>query len=262
MKRKKSEAVEWLEFDLLSGIPGLFHGVFLRHGGVSKGPYTSLNAGGGSADDPSSISENLKRIQACAEVERLIGCHQCHGVEVARVSATTPPFIEACDGLITQEEEMGLVTRHADCQAALIYDPVHRAIANIHCGWRGNVQNIYAHAVAKMRAEFDSQPKDLLVGISPSLGPEASEFKNYREELPDSFLAFQIKPTYFDLWEIARDQLTKLGILPEHLEIAAISTYAHPEDFFSYRRDKETGRHASVITLKRVSTKQRKILRG
>ena len=139
--------------------------------------------------------------------------------------------------------------KHADCQAAIFYDPVHHAVSCVHAGWRGNVQNIYAHAIAFMAGKFHSQPADILVCISPSLGPHFSEFKNYKTEFPESFWPFQIRPNYFNLWEISRTQLQECGILPHHIEIASICTYANEQDFFSYRRDKVTGRNATVVAL-------------
>jgi polyphenol oxidase len=143
--------------------------------------------------------------------------------------------------------------RWNDCQAAILYDPIHRALANVHAGWRGNVQNIYRTAVQKMVHSFGSKPQDLLVGISPSIGPKHAEFKNYKSEFPEEFWEFQVKPTYFDLWQIARHQFESSGVLAHHIQIAEICTFDHPSDYFSYRRDKTTGRHATVAMLKPFS---------
>ena len=141
--------------------------------------------------------------------------------------------------------------KHADCQAAIFYDPEHRAIANVHCGWRGNVQNIYRETVREMRRHFASRPENILVAISPSLGPEKAEFINFKKELPEAFLPYQVKPTYFDLWAISRMQLESEGILSHHIQIASICTYSHPEDYFSFRRDNRvTGNHGTVAVLR------------
>lgn len=245
MQRKKKGEVEWLEFDLLAEIPELVHGVFLRGGGVSGAPFHSLNAGGGSGDNPLNVDENRKIIQDTLGLPSLISGHQKHGVNIA----CPQDDLSDCDGLLTEQPGIGLIIKHADCQAAIFYDPIHRAVANVHCGWRGNVQNIYAAAVKAMQAKMGSRPEDLLVCISPSLGPDVSEFKNYKTELPESFWPFQIKPTYFNLWEISRHQLLECGILPHHIEIASLCTYAHKQDFFSYRRDKVTGRNATIVAI-------------
>lgn len=245
MKRKKSGAIEWLEFELLQDIPEIVHGVFLRHGGVSHPPFHSLNMGLG--DDPLAVIENQRRICTILGISELIHGKLVHGKHLEIVENEVPA--ECCDGLITQTKGVGLLTSHADCQAAIFYDPIHKAIANVHAGWRGNVQNIYREAVLKMEHAIGTKPEDLLVCISPSLGPDASEFKNYREELPSSFLPYQFKPYHFNLWEIARDQLEDAGVLPHHIEIACLCTFQQSQDFFSYRRDKVTGRNATIIAL-------------
>jgi YfiH family protein len=248
MIRKKSGEMEWLEFEIFADIPGLVHGTFLRHGGVSEGPYGSLNAGGGTKDDENNITENRRRIRNALNIEHTVGAYQVHGDGVERIWEGNQEVGE-CDGLITDKSRIGLMIKHADCQAAIFYDPVHKALANVHCGWRGNVKNIYRRAVQKMAHTFGTKPQDLLVGISPSLGPEHSEFINYRTELPEEFWGFQVRPHYFDLWAIARHQLEQCGVQSSHIEIAGVCTWENAQDYFSYRRDKISGRHATVAML-------------
>jgi polyphenol oxidase len=248
MIRKKKDGLEWLEFDLLVDIPGLIHGIFLRHGGVSEGPYCSLNIGGGTGDDPNKIAENRRRLFEALNVQRWVGGKQMHGNEVAFIEDPNQPARE-CDALITNRKDIGLMIKHADCQAAIFYDPVHQAIANVHSGWRGNVKNIYGATIKKMMKVFGSKPEDLLVGISPSLGPDRAEFINYKVELPEEFWRFQIRPQYFNLWAVARFQLEASGVLPHHIQIAEICTHTEERDYFSYRRDKVSGRNATLVML-------------
>lgn len=247
MIRKEKEGIHWLEFELLAEIPGLIHGVFLRHGGYSHGHYESLNLGLHMGDDPSLVNANHKKVRNILGLEHIAHAKQCHGAAVAARKDTSE--IPPCDATITDTKNLGLMINHADCQAAIFYDPINKAIGNVHAGWRGNVQNIYAAAVQSMQTIYGTNPKDLLVCISPSLGPERSEFINYRKEFPESFRQFEYKENYFDLWALAEWQLLEAGILPSHIQIARISTYSHPEDFFSYRRSKTTGCHGTVIAL-------------
>lgn len=245
VQRKNKEQLQWLEFDLLAGIPGLVHGVFLRHGGVSGGCYGSLNVGVSSDDLPGSVAANRGKIAEALELSRIVFLRQVHGKKVWVVPGEEP----LGDGLISNREGIGLLVQHADCQAALFYDPIHQAIGSVHSGWRGSVLNIYEETVHRMRREFGTNPADLLVGISPSLGPKAAQFVHYKEELPPSFWEFQVQPDYFDFWAISRMQLQQAGVLPHHIEIASICTYGNPQDWFSYRRDKVMGCHGSVIGL-------------
>lgn len=248
MIRKRAGEVEWLEFELFANEPKLVHGIFLRHGGVSEGPYASLNLGSGTKDEVKSIEENRRRVLEALNIQKYASCRQVHGNGVVVVDEDSR-LIGDCDSLVTQKTNLGLLILHADCQAAIIYDPVHRALANVHSGWRGNVKNIYLATIQKMARAFGSKPQDLLVGISPSLGPDNAEFKNYRTELPREFWEFQVRPEYFDLWAIARHQLEQAGVLPHHIQIAEICTFANRQDYFSYRRDKMIGSHATLAML-------------
>lgn len=252
MIRKKNGKIEWLEFELLSEHKQIKHGVFLRHGGVSQDPFTSLNVGRKMGDPLQCTDENRSRITQILNIEHLISAYHIQGTHIEQVCEPKDEFTN-CDGLMTSEQSCGLLTIHADCQAAMFFDPIHGAIANIHAGWRGQVNQIYEKTISKMRDLFQTKPEDLLVAISPSLGPESAEFTNFRKELPEEFWPFQVKPMFFDLWAISRFQLEKCGVLPHHIQIAEIDTYANPQDYFSYRREKasgkRTGNHGSVIAL-------------
>jgi hypothetical protein len=152
---------------------------------------------------------------------------------------------------VTNERDVGLFIKHADCQAVIFYDPIEKALGCIHAGWRGNVKNIYGQAVGKMRHIYGSKPENLLVGISPSLGPCCGEFIHYEKEIPREFWIFQVRPFYFDLWEMARFQLLKAGILPHHIEIAPLCTSCNTADFYSYRKEKTTGNNATIVCLEK-----------
>lgn len=243
---KSKNGLKWLEFELLADIPALKHGVFLRRGGISQGDFSSLNLCGKVGDDLSNVYSNREKVKEALGMDRLILGEQHHGKEIREVGIATDavPF---CDGLATKDCNAALMVLHADCQAAIFYDPVGKAVANVHCGWRGNVQNIYAEAIGFMKKKYFSRPEDLLVCISPSLGPRAAEFVHFRAEFPRSFWPYQVKPYYFDLWEISRMQLKKAGVLPHHIQIAEICTYSHPEDYFSHRYSKKRGANGTVV---------------
>ncbi len=248
MIRRKKENIEWLEFELLQEFPEVVHGVFLRHGGVSKKPFDSLNFGGGTGDDLEAIAQNRKLICELFGLSELISSKQIHG---SRIELVSQERNLECDGLITLEKNKGLMIKHADCQAAIFFDPIQKVVANVHSGWRGSVQNIYANTVCKMRQELGCSPRDLRVCISPSLGPEKAEFVHFEKELPQSFWPYQVRPSFFDFWEIAKMQLKQTGVLEEHIEIAGLCTFCEKNDFFSYRRDKKTGRHGTVVAIQK-----------
>lgn len=249
---REKQGVVWLEFEIFQDFPQLIHGVFLRKGGFSEDRFASLNIEKGVGDDFETVVKNRKKISECLSLERLIFCNQTHGdlfVDVLEAHQDLT-LVTSSDGLFTSLTEMGLSISHADCQAVIFFDPKKNIIANVHSGWRGNVQNILGKMVRALKEQRGCNPSDILVGISPSLGPFHSEFVHYKQELPESFYSYQIKPCFFDLWKISQDQLIQAGILPHHIECANLCTYMHSDLFFSYRRDRHTGRHATVVALK------------
>lgn len=176
---------------------------------------------------------------------------QVHGNRVLRVDKNMKTPLPPCDGIMTNCKKIALVGLHADCQVAIFYDPVQEAIAVVHAGWRGQVQEIYAECIRSMGKEFSSHPSHLRVAISPSLGPAHSEFIHHKKEIPESWSAFLSGSCHFDLWQVAKWQLMQAGILQEHIELAGICTYASSNDYFSYRRDKGIlGHNATVACLR------------
>ncbi len=246
MLRKNLGEIEWLEFELLQELP-IRHGVFSRKGGVSEGSVGPLNLGTLIGDSEKCIVENQRRVAKVFDGLAVTYVDQVHSNGIVEIVKSGEKVV--ADALITDKKGLPLAIRHADCQAAILYDPIHEAFGVVHSGWRGNVLNIYKGVIERMQGRYHSNPKDLLVAISPSLGPSASEFIHYKKEFPTSFWDFQVKPNYFDLWAIARDQLIKAHILPHHIQIAKICTFSNPEDFFSHRRDKKRGSNATIATL-------------
>ncbi len=252
MIRKEFENIIWLEFELLSDFSNLTHAVLLRHGGHSSGAFDSLNMAF-SLNNPienQNVKSNREKIKKIFGFKNLYESNLTHEDQIVEITDKNHTFKPTCDAISTQLPDMPLLVTHADCQAALFYDPIQNAIANVHSGWRGNVKDIYGKTVQFMKQRYGCLPTNLHVCISPSLGPHDSEFINYRTELPQDFLAFEVKPLYFDLWSISKTQLMKAGVLEHHIQIAGISTLSQEQDYFSYRREKISGRHGTFIAMK------------
>ncbi|MDF2549488.1 MAG: putative multicopper oxidase [Chlamydiales bacterium] len=231
MREIDADGFKWLEFELFASQP-LSHATFTRRGGFD-------------ASQESACRDVLKRL---LNLEQAAFCRQVHGDAIALIEESSSLWVDGADALVTARPHLGLVIRHADCQAALLYDPRHHVAAAVHAGWRGSALDIYGKTIRYLQTHFGCRPEDLLVAISPSLGPTRAQFTHYQEELPKSFWPYQ-RQGYFDFWQISRWQLEAAGILPEHLQIAARCTYLNPEDYFSYRRNKESGRLATCIFL-------------
>ena len=247
----EKQKLEWLEFDLLEPFPHVAHAVFLRHGGTSEGPFASLNLSEQVGDHPDSVKVNREVVRKALDLPRILYANQTHGAVVHRIRVgKNDEKVPPADALFTTEKNLGLAITHADCQAVIFYDPVHEAVGIAHSGWKGSAQNILGRMVATMNREIGTQAQNLIVCISPSLGIKHSEQKNYKQELPQELWEFQTKPQYFDFVKISKKQLTQAGVLEKNIEATGICTFTDPQNYFSYRRDKETGRHATVVALK------------
>lgn len=249
MLRKEENNITWLEFELFAPIKNLTHRLYLKHGGFSENEFCSLNFSYQVGDSSKNVDSNIDKVKRQLNDTPLYKAQLEHGANVAVVHGINHKIKNKFDGMITEKVDLGLLITHADCQAAIFYDPKEHVVANIHCGWRGNVLNIYNTTIKKMKKIFGSKPENLLVGISPSLGPKHAEFIHYQKEFPKNFWDYQEKKEHFNLWEISRDQLLKAGVLPHHIEIAEICTYENSSDFFSYRRDKRCGRLGTIVKI-------------
>lgn len=242
---KEKNSITWFEFEQLQPYKQLRHAIFSRKLPKRLQDLDELNLSLPSESNKAMAFEAVGMSKQTREIQAT----QVHEDRIYVVSSETPSLIERCDAFISNSSHRALCIRHADCQSALFFDPKKDAIAAVHCGWRGSCQNIYKKTIGHLQTHFRSDPKDLLVCISPSLGPDAAEFKHFESELPQSFWRFQEKPSYFNFWEISRWQLEEQGVLSSNIEIANMCTFENSDHFFSYRRDKAEGRNMSIIWL-------------
>jgi hypothetical protein len=250
---KGANEVPYLKFHEMSRHDQLVHAVFTRQGGVSKAPYDTLNVSYATGDKPECVSSNLKIIKEAIGANDLVFMNQMHGKEVRALRGERFEALEDpvdADALITDQPLVALMVKQADCQAILLFDPIKNVVANVHCGWRGNVHDILGAVVGRMKFEFGCRPANMLAAIGPSLGPCCAEFINYEQEFPEEFRRFMVRKEYFDLWEISRWQLLEAGLAEDHIEVANICSRCRTDMFYSYRAEGITGRFGTVAMLK------------
>jgi YfiH family protein len=248
-----ADGPKYFRSPLLARLPEVVHGFFTRQGGVSAGAYHSLNVSLAVGDRPEPVAENLGRMRQALGLTGLAGAAQVHGGRAAVITSVDEARAEdipEVDILVTTVPGLGLLIKQADCQAVMFYDPANRVVANVHCGWRGQVHNILGETVRLLQSRFGTHPEDLFAAVGPSLGPCCAEFTNFRREFPPALWNYQVRPNYFDLWQLSRDQLAAAGLLPTRLEVAGLCTRCGADDFFSYRRDRVTGRQGAIIALR------------
>ena len=227
----------------------LTHAIFTRKGGGSCGPFRSLNVGFTVGDDPGSVRDNIVRVKDALDARHLVSMNQVHGSNVVSLhkgDILDDKVVADCDGIVTDAVGVAAMVKLADCQGVILFSPQRKVMGIVHCGWRGNVVNILGRTVEIMKEKFNCQPREITAAISPSLGPCCAEFRGYEEIFPPDFSRFMVRENYFDLWAISRGQLTDAGLLEENIEVAEVCTKCHSDLFFSYRKDKVTGRFAVV----------------
>ena len=213
--------------------PGPYEIVFTtRLGGVSDGPYASLNLGRRTGDDVERVDENRRR--ACAEIgadaDRLALNYQLHSAVVHR--ARPGAGGEPGDGLWTDEPDLPVLAMSADCVPIALarVNGAAPAVAVVHVGWRGLLAGVIESAVTSLGGG------GLAAAIGPAIGPCCFEV---HDDVADPFRARFgrdiVSDGRVDLWRAADEALHEAGV--DRIERVDLCTACHPELFFSHRRD-------------------------
>ena len=253
---KKKDGILFFQFPNLAKFSDIRHGIFTRNCGHSKNPYQSLNVSLSVGDNYSHVKQNRRIISKCIEGNELVFAKQVHETNVLILSKNNAPFVDKAfgkpavgDAMVTDIAEKFLLVQVADCQAVLMYDPFRRVVANVHCGWRGSINNIIGKTIKIMADIFGCNASHIIAGISPSLGPCCAEFINYKTEIPDRLWKYKDRSNHFDFWSLSLDQLCNAGVLIENICLSQICTKCNTDLFFSFRGEGTTGRTAAVIGL-------------
>jgi YfiH family protein len=244
---------------LTAGLPAR-HGFFTRQGGVSAGPFASLNCSFSGADDRANIFENRARVAAAMGVapDHLLGLKQVHGTAV--ITVTTPWEIgqgPAADALVSTIPNMAIGVITADCVPVLFCNAAGTIVGAAHAGWRGALAGVLEATVNAMRALGG---EDILAAIGPCIHQASYEV---RADLRDPILArdpadarFFINGAapgfwHFDLPGYCAARLAAIGVTAT---ILPHDTSAAEQNFFSHRRrtlrgEPAIGHQISVIRL-------------
>ena len=220
-----------------------------RNGGHGTGAFSSANMSLEVGDEAEAVRANRVDLRQTLGIGVWQELRQVHGQ--AMYMDRENDFFEGAtvegDGLGTDRPGHALVIKTADCQAILLADKAGRHVAALHCGWRGNAGNFPAAGVRKFCACYGVDPADVMVVRGPSLGPGKSEFVNFAAEWDPMFKSYYNPDTRsVDLWTLTRNQLMGTGIPARNIFSLDLCTASSPQ-YFSYRRDKVTGRQAGII---------------
>lgn len=222
-----------------------------RNGGVSRGPYASLNLGDHVGDDPQAVAANRSLLcQVVAGGASPVWLEQVHGTRVidaaAHVASRIPP---QADASFSRQSGVCCAVMTADCLPVLFCDDSGSVVGAAHAGWRGLLAGVLEQTIAAMGAP----PATLLAYLGPAIGPQAFEVG---DEVRGAFAAadaataaaFAPLPAgkwLADIYRLARLRLAAQGV--DRVFGGALCTASDARRFFSYRRDGLTGRMASLI---------------
>ena len=238
--------------------PGVTAVMSQRRGGVSAGPWASLNLGGAVGDEPAAVAENRARF-AAALGARPIWLPQAHGAQVLRLGLADGGLeLPAADAAWTAAPGVACAVLVADCLPVLFAARDGRAVAAAHAGWRGLAAGVLEATVEALCRGAGLVPSDLMAWLGPAIGPRQFEVG------ADVLLAFgqpsaapdpkRFKPRprpdgsprwLANLPQLARDRLDAAGV--RDVTGGGLCTVEDASAFFSFRRDGVTGRMAAAV---------------
>lgn len=181
--------------------------------------------------------------------EDLCYMNQIHSANVVVVDENSPKYIDNCDALITKTKNLPLMVMVADCIPILMFDEVKGVIAAIHAGRNSTFLKISEITSKKMIEDFSCKTENIKVIMGPSIQKCCYEVNDELKNIVEkSFGKEFVVGNNIDLQGINKKLLKNLGI--ENIEISSICTKCSNKPFFSYRKEKNTGRFAGVITFK------------
>lgn len=236
---------------------GLWHGFFGRQGGVSQGPFATLNLSYLVGDDRAAVDRNWRIARAAmppgVAIARL---NQVHGATVHIVGANSSGERREGDGLVTAAAGVMLTVLTADCVPMLMADAKRRVVGALHAGWRSTLAGIAAAGVRAMTAA-GAAPGDIQAALGPSIGPccfevEEQLARQFEHHFPNAGSRFRPGPpgkAYIDLRGLLHDELVRAGLHASATVDIGGCTRCARQEYFSRRAAGGgiTGLQASLI---------------
>lgn len=268
------QGVRYLSCNLLAGYDFLLHAFSTRQGGVSLGPYSSLNLSPDVGDEAQNVAKNRQLFcQALGiDVEQVFSLNQVHGNRVLLVDEQLLAMWRkgqlkqpiSADAVLTDQPGVALTVLTADCLPIIIVNPKMQAIALVHAGWRGTCRGVTQKTLSKLIECFGGLAADFFVSMGPCIGSCCYEVSSdvvdvFREKFSDWHKYCSRKGATWGLDLVGANcaQLIGAGVLPQNISQVDCCTACHPDMFFSYRKSAgKTGRMLSLVTLKQANHKK------
>lgn len=217
-----------------------------RTGGFSHSPYDSLNFGDHVGDDPLAVASNRQLLNLYVPTEP-VWLKQVHSTIV--VDAAQTSCVPEADAAYSRHKNVVCAVMTADCLPVLICDKTGTTVSAVHAGWRGLLDGVIERTIKAL----EIAPQNLLVWLGPSIGPTAFEvgrdvydsFVSQDAKSAEAFNAHLQDKWLANIYQLACLRLQNLGVTK--IYGGDYCTYTDQEQFFSFRRDGNTGRMATII---------------
>jgi purine-nucleoside/S-methyl-5'-thioadenosine phosphorylase / adenosine deaminase len=269
MLLNRHDQLPLLSYRLFQPYDNVMNVISTRLGGVSVSPYHTLNLALSTPDDSEAVLENRRRLCKAVgvELESVTIGQLIQGTNIAvvdeelrgRGSVDRAQALAGTDGLLTNLPDAPLAVLVADCTVVSYFDPMQKIVALAHAGWRGAARKIASKMISVMQEKFGSDPRNILVGVSPNLGKDHMQVHDdvlklfqasFGDQALDFFAPQQDGSFLLDLNAALLTQLKASGIQEVNIEVAGIST-VRTDLFYSHRIEKgKTGRFAGMIVLR------------
>lgn len=227
-----------------------------RSGGVSEPPWDTLNLGGHVGDDSKHVEENRARLAAFAGLDaaRVGWVNQVHGTEVIELTPDNVQDNARADASFTRNPGIACAILTADCLPVILTDSRGTVVGAAHAGWRSLSGGVIENLVSAMAVA----PETLHAWLGPAIGPDSFEvgpevhdaFVNQDPEAAKALKTERARAGHFtaDIYALATLRLNRLGV--SSVTGGGLCTVQDADRFFSYRREGQTGRMATLIWLK------------
>lgn len=258
---KKGELEYFTDLDLFKKA-GILVAFTTRLGGVSSAPYNLLNLAQHVGDSRDDVASNRELVAAALEfdIKRLTTAEQVHGSNIrvvadSDIGAGGPSGMRplaATDAIITIEEQLPLMIFTADCVPIIIVEPEEPLVAIVHAGWRGTLAQIASLTVRKIVEKFHLPAAGMSAYIGPAIRACSYEVDSrLHQRFRASFPRVVGEETILDLPTVNIDQLMVAGLKPANIHDLGLCTACQAELFYSYRRNKTTGRQGTIAMISR-----------
>lgn len=241
---------QYIAIPALDTMTGIIHAFTTRQHGLG-----ARNNGIKSPRDWDAVAEAF-----AVSSDRVITVNQVHGNTIVSVDDKNYHALRAvqADALVTNAPGIAIGVETADCVPILFFDPVTRAIAAIHAGWRGMVRKIVQKTMTRMQDQFGSDPARMIAAIGPAIGPECYEVDEpVMGPMREAFSFWQdvAKPRGAGRWSLDlvktnKMELARIGFAEKNIHAFGLCTACRKDLFYSFRAEGRTGRMLSVVMLK------------